>query len=405
MKSDVIIIGGGQAGLMTAVTLRQKKFKGSLLLISSENYLPYQRPPLSKDFISNNLKEEQLYFKREEYYKKNAIQILLNTSVIQINKKLKKITLSDGQEYSYEKLVIATGSTLNELDLNCSKNNIHYLRSLDDSIEIKNTLATQKKIVIIGAGYIGLEIASAAIKNNLQVLVLEMDKTIMGRTISKEASDFLYDKHKKKGVEFSLNTKVKDINDHGEHKRVACSNGIVIDADAVIIGTGIKPNIDLANKSGLLCENGILVNEYCQTSDKDIFAAGDCTNHPNKVYNTRLRLESVHNAVEQGKTAGAAIMGNSEPYNQVPWFWTNQYDIKLQIAGIYERNNDSIVRGDIELESFSIFHMKNNKIIAVEAINDNKSFLLGKKLIQKKLEIPKKVIEDKNFDIKQYIRK
>ena len=405
MKSNVIIIGGGQSGLMTAVSLRQNKFKGSVLLISSENYLPYQRPPLSKEFISDNLKEKQLYFKSAEYFQKNDIKILLNTSVIEINKQQNQVILNSGEEYSYQKLVIATGSKVNKLNLSCDNNNIHYLRDLSDSLEIKNTLNKHNKIAIVGAGYIGLEVAAAAIKKNLQVKIIEMDERIMGRTISKKASDFLYKKHQKKGVEFSLNTTVVDINDHGKLKRVTCSNGEDLDVDAVIIGTGIKPNIDIIIRSGLLCDNGILVDEYCQTSDLDIFAVGDCTNHPSKIYNTRLRLESVHNAVEQGKTASSSIIGISKPYNQVPWFWTSQYDIKLQIAGIYEKNNDFIVRGDIELERFSIFHLKDKKIIAVEAINDNKSFIAGKKLIQKSLEPPKKILENTNIDIRHYIGK
>ena len=405
MKSNVIIIGGGQSGLMTAVSLRQNKFKGSVLLISSENYLPYQRPPLSKEFISDNLNEKQLYFKSAEYFQKNDIKILLNTSVIEINKQQNQVILNSGEEYSYEKLVIATGSKVNKLNLSCDNNNIHYLRDLSDSLEIKNTLNKHNKIAIVGAGYIGLEIASAAVKKNLQVIVIEMDERIMGRTISKKASDFLYKKHQKKGVEFSLNTTVVDINDHGKLKRVTCSNGEDLDVDAVIIGTGIKPNIDIAMESGLLCDNGILVDEYCQTSHLDIFAVGDCTNHPNKIYNTRFRLESVHNAVEQGKTACSSIIGISKPYNQVPWFWTQQYDIKLQIAGIYEKNNDFIVRGDIELERFSIFHLKDKKIIAVEAINDNKSFIAGKKLIQKSLEPPKKILENTNLDINNWVKK
>ena len=387
MKSNVIIIGGGQSGLMTAVSLRQNKFKGSVLLISSENYLPYQRPPLSKEFISDNLKEKQLYFKSAEYFQKNDIKILLNTSVIEINKKQNQVVLNSGEKYSYEKLVIATGSKVNKLNLSCDNNNIHYLRDLSDSLEIKNTLNKHNKIAIVGAGYIGLEIASAAIKKNLQVIVIEMCKRIMERTISQRASNFLYKKHQDKGVEFFLNTTVVDINDYAKFKRVTCSNGVDLDVDAVIIGTGVKPNIDIVIKSGLLCDNGILVDEYCQTSHLDIFAVGDCTNHPNKIYNTRFRLESVHNAVEQGKTACSSIIGISKPYNQVPWFWTSQYDIKLQIAGIYEKNNDFIIRGDIDLERFSIFHLKDKKIIAVEALNDNKSFLIGKRLIQKKLEV------------------
>jgi len=405
MKSNVIIVGGGQSGLMTAVSLRQNKFKGSILLISSENYLPYQRPPLSKEFISDNLKEKQLYFKSAEYFQKNDIKILLNNSVIEINKKQNQVMLNSGEKHSYEKLVIATGSKVTKLNLSCANNNIHYLRDLSDSLEIKNTFKKHNKIVVVGAGYIGLEIASAAIKKDIQVIVVEMDERIMGRTVSKKASDFLYKKHQKKGVEFFLNTTVVDINDHGKLKRVTCSNGENLDVDAVIIGIGIKPNIDIAKKSGLLCNNGIIVDEYCQTSNLDIFAVGDCTNHPSKIYNTRLRLESVHNAVEQGKTAGSSIIGISKPYNQVPWFWTSQYDVKLQIAGIYEKNNAFIVRGDIELECFSIFHLKNKKIIAVEAINDNKSFIIGKKLIQKNLEVPKEILENTKLDINNWVKK
>ena len=403
MQYDVIIIGGGQAGAMSAITLRQKKFSGRILLISNEGYLPYQRPPLSKAFLTGPLLTESLYIKSGAYYKRNKIDILMNDTVELIDRNKKNIILENGGKYSYQKLVLATGSELNILDITCDKKNIYYLRTIDDSIKIRSLLEQQQKIVIVGAGYIGLEIAAAAIQKNQQVIVLEADNRVMSRSVCPETSNFFEAIHKKEGVNFFFNTLIEDIHQHNSQKIITVNNDESINADAIIIGIGVNPKIGLAVEAGLDCQNGILVNEFCQTSDDNIFAIGDCANYPNSIYGQRLRLESVQNALEQAKIAASTINGLDLPHDQIPWFWSDQYNIKLRIAGVATGYENYVVRGNISEEKFSVFYLKEERLIAIETINDNKSFSVGKKLIQNQTSIPLDVLEDQNADLKSFL--
>ena len=403
MQYDVIIIGGGQAGAMSAITLRQKKFSGRILLISNEGYLPYQRPPLSKAFLTDLLLTESLYIKSGAYYKRNKIDILMNDTVALIDRNKRHIILEDGGKYSYQKLVLATGSELNILDITCDKKNIYYLRTIDDSIKIRSLLEQQQKIVIVGAGYIGLEIAAAAIQKNQQVIVLEADNRVMSRSVCPETSNFFEAIHKKEGVNFFFNTLIEDIHQHNSQKIITVNNDESINADAIIIGIGVNPKIGLAVEAGLDCQNGILVNEFCQTSDDNIFAIGDCANYPNSIYGQRLRLESVQNALEQAKIAASTINGLDLPHDQIPWFWSDQYNIKLRIAGVAAGYENYVVRGNISEEKFSVFYLKEGHLIAIETINDNKSFSVGKKLIKNQTSIPLDVLEDQNSDLKSFL--
>ena len=403
MHYDVIIIGGGQAGAMSAITLRQKKFSGRILLISNEGYLPYQRPPLSKAFLTDLLPTESLYIKSGAYYKRNKIDILMNDTVELIDRNKKNIILENGGKYSYQKLVLATGSELNILDITCDKKNIYYLRTIDDSIKIRSLFEQQQKIVIVGAGYIGLEIAAAAIQKNQQVIVLEADNRVMSRSVCPETSNFFEAIHKKEGVNFFFNTLIEDIHQHNSQKIITVNNDESINADAIIIGIGVNPKIGLAVEAGLDCQNGILVNEFCQTSDDNIFAIGDCANYPNSIYGQRLRLESVQNALEQAKIAASTINGLDLPHDQIPWFWSDQYNIKLRIAGVAAGYENYVVRGNISEEKFSVFYLKEERLIAIETINDNKSFSVGKKLIKNQTSIPLDVLEDQNSDLKSFL--
>jgi len=403
MQYDVIIIGGGQAGAMSAITLRQKKFSGRILLISNEGYLPYQRPPLSKAFLTDLLLTESLYIKSGAYYKRNKIDILMNDTVELIDRNKKNIILEDGGKYSYQKLVLATGSELNILDITCDKKNIYYLRTIDDSIKIRSLLEQQQKIVIVGAGYIGLEIAAAAIQKNQQVIVLEADNRVMSRSVCPETSNFFKAIHIKEGINFFFNTLIEDIHQHNSQKIITVNDDESINADAIIIGIGVNPKIELAIEAGLDCQNGILVNEFCQTSDDNIFAIGDCANYPNSIYGQRLRLESVQNALEQAKIAASTINGLDLPHDQIPWFWSDQYNIKLRIAGVATGYENYVVRGNISEEKFSVFYLKEERLIAIETINDNKSFSVGKKLIKNQTSIPLDVLEDQNSDLKSFL--
>ena len=403
MKTNIVIIGAGQAGIMAAISLRKVKYNGKIVLFTDEKYFPYQRPPLSKGYLSEKIQEKNLYFKTNTFYEKNDIQIIRNTKVTAINRETKTILTNNKQEYSYDKLIISTGSTIRKLNFTCNEENIFYLRTLDDANKIRERLGQLKSMVIIGAGYIGLETAAILTKKNIEVTIIEMEKRVMKRSVCKTTSLFFQEKHRAEGVNLKLNVSVTDINDHKDQKRVIASDGSIIDADAVLIGVGVKPNADLAINSGLLCENGILVNQCGKTSDDDIYAAGDCTNHLNTIYHKRINLESVHNAMEQAKTVAATINGSTEPWDQVPRFWSNQYDLKLQIAGISDDFEQCVIRGKMEDNKFSIFYLKAHKVIALDSINDNKTFLHGKKIIAAKKSIPIEILADSNSDLKKVI--
>ena len=240
-------------------------------------------------------------------------------------------------------------------------------------------------------------------KKNLEVRVLELDNKVMGRVVSPEVSHFFQKKHQSEGVEFKFNTSITDIEDRGKQKRIIFSDGSFLNTDVVVIGVGIKPNIELAKSSGLKCDNGILVDDNGQTSDPHIFAVGDCSNHPNDIFKQRLRLESVQNAVNQAKTIAASITGNHKPYQEVPWFWSDQYNIKLQIAGISKDHDHRVIRGSPEEEKFAVFYLKNNRLIAVDAINSPQEFTIGKKLIANKAKIAFELIQKRDFNLRELI--
>ena len=403
MRHDVIIIGGGQAGSMLSIALRQNKYSGSILLVSNECHIPYQRPPLSKNFLTDNTSIESLYFKSSSYYKKNQIDMLLNSHVISINKGRKSISLKEGKELYYDKLVIATGSKLNKVGLKSANDESYLLKTIDDSVKIRSLLDKQQEIAIVGAGYIGLEIAAAAIKKNNRVVIIEADSRVMSRSVCPETSQFYESIHKKEGVKFFFNSLVKDIDQNNNEKIISLDSHESIKTEQVIVGVGVKPRVKIALEADLDCRDGILVNEFCQTSDDSIYAIGDCANYPNSIYNLRLRLESVQNAIEHAKIAAAKISETELANHQIPWFWSDQYDIKLRIAGINMGYENYVFRGNIDEEKFSVFYMKEDRIIAVETINDNKSFALSKKLIKDQVSIPLDVIKDKDSDLKIFL--
>ena len=401
MKNDAVIIGAGHAGGMTAISLRQRQYQGSITLIGEENLLPYQRPALSKGFLAGEIEEKRLYLKSQDYFDKNNIHIIRKCKVVAIDRNNKTILLENQKQLGYEKLIIATGSIVNKLKTSSEETDLCYLRTIRDSLKIREKLRSKNKITIIGAGYIGLEIASIAAKKNLEVCVLELENRVMGRVVSTEVSDFFQKKHQSEGIKFKFNTPITDIEDQGKQKRIVCSDGRFLDTDLVVIGVGIKPNIELAINSGMQCDNGILVDDNGLTSDPHIFAVGDCSNHHSNIFNKRLRLESVQNAVEQAKSIAASITGSHKPYQEVPWFWSDQYNIKLQIAGISKDHDHRVIRGSREEEKFAVFYQKEKRIIAVDAINSPKEFMVGKKWIAQQAKIPFELIQNMDVDLKK----
>ena len=402
-NQKIIIIGGGQAGCQTATSLRTSGFLGEISIYCSENYLPYQRPPLSKKFLLGELDKERLFFKPEKFYRDNNINFFLNSYVIKIEKENKKIFLNNNEEDSYDKLVIATGTKPREIDVDKdSAKNIFYLRSIDDVLEIKGEVQSSKKVAIIGGGYIGLEVAAILKKLGLSVIIIEMAGRILERVTSQIISDFYTKVHNEEGVKILTNTSVESITKKSKDMEILTNNS-AISADFVVVGIGVIPCDELASESGLKVQNGILVNEFCETSVKDIYSAGDCTVHPNSYYNKDIRLESVHNAIEQGKTVASSIMNKKTPYNQIPWFWSDQYDLKLQIAGLCIDYDDIIVRGNSDSRSFAVFYMKDNYMIASDCINCPGEHMMSRRIISDKIIVDKDRLSDVLIPIKEVI--
>ena len=401
---NLLIIGAGQSAIQCISTLKKEGYSGSITLVGEEEHLPYQRPPLSKGFLEDSLNKERLYFKKLEFFTENKVQLYLGLSAEKLEIDNQKVYLSDNSVLEFDKLVFATGSRVRLLEFPGSElKSIFYLRDLDDAEAIKKDLETSENLVIIGAGYIGLEAAAIAAKKNKKVTIIEMADRVMNRTVDPQISEYYLSLHKSYGVKFHFNTSLETINKVSDSLEVVCSDGTEVKADSVLIGAGVVPNIELAEEAGINCDNGIIVNEFGQTNFKNIYACGDCTNHPNKILNKNLRLESVHNAMEQAKTVASSVMNNPMEYNQVPWFWSDQYDHKLQIVGLSGDHDMVTMRGNTNDAKFMLFYTKDEELIAVDAINNPKEFLISRKLVANKVKIKPKVISDLNTNLNDLI--
>ena len=401
---NLLIIGAGQSAIQCISTLKKEGYSGSITLVGEEEHLPYQRPPLSKGFLEDSLNKERLYFKKLEFFTENKVQLYLGLSAEKLEIDNQKVYLSDNSVLEFDKLVFATGSRVRLLDFPGSElKSIFYLRDLDDAEAIKKDLETSENLVIIGAGYIGLEAAAIAAKKNKKVTIIEMADRVMNRTVDPQISEYYLNLHESYGVKFHFNTSLETINEVSNSLEVVCSDGTEMKTDSVIIGAGVVPNIELAEEAGINCDNGIIVNEFGQTNFKNIYACGDCTNHPNKILNKNLRLESVHNAMEQAKTVASSLMNNPMEYNQVPWFWSDQYDHKLQIVGLSGDHDVVTMRGNTNDAKFMLFYTKDEELIAVDAINNPKEFLISRKLVANKVKIKPKVISDLNTNLNDLI--
>jgi 3-phenylpropionate/trans-cinnamate dioxygenase ferredoxin reductase subunit len=401
---NLLIIGAGQSAIQCISTLKKEGYSGSITLVGEEEHLPYQRPPLSKGFLEDSIGKERLYFKKLEFFTENKVQLYLGSSAKKLEIDNQKVYLSDNSELEFDKLVFATGSRVRNLDFPGSElKSIFYLRDLDDAEAIKKDLETSKNLVIIGAGYIGLEAAAIAAKKNKIVTIVEMADRVMNRTVDPQISEYYLNLHQSYGVQFHFNTSLEAINKVSDSLEVVCSDGTKVKADSVLIGAGVVPNIGLAEEAGIYCDNGIIVDEFGQTNFKNIYACGDCTNHPNKILNKNLRLESVHNAMEQAKTVASSVMNNPMEYSQVPWFWSDQYDHKLQIVGLSGDHDLVTMRGNTNDAKFMLFYTKDEELIAVDAINNPKEFLISRKLVANKVKIKPKVISDPNTNLNDLI--
>jgi 3-phenylpropionate/trans-cinnamate dioxygenase ferredoxin reductase subunit len=384
----VAIVGAGHAAGQAAASLRQKGFDGDILLVGEESWPPYQRPPLSKKFLAGEIPAERLYFKPPDFYDDHRIELCLGTRVTSVDRDRRNLVTAAGERIAYDTLVLATGSRVRRVEIPGSDlHGVCYLRNIDDVAYIRAGMETARHVVIIGAGYIGLEVAAVTRQLGHDVTVLETEDRVMSRVVSPEVSAFFQSEHAARGVRLMLSTALDSFDGDARIAAVRTTDGYSVPADLVIAGIGIVPNTELAASAGLEVDNGIVVDAGCRTADRNIFAVGDCTAHPNGIYGRRIRLESVHNALEQAKTAAANICGKDVEYVQVPWFWSDQYDIKLQIAGLSEGYDEVVVRGDPATRSFSCLYLRDGVLIACDAVNAPRDFVQSKTLIAAKERI------------------
>jgi len=399
----LLVIGGGQAAAQAIASARQWGFEGQIRLIADEDALPYQRPPLSKAYLKGEMDEERLYFKPAEWYAEHRVELSLGVRAEAIDRTARTVQLSDGGSASYDALLLATGSRPRPLPLTgATLGGVHELRDLRDVDGLKPVVRAGQNMVIIGAGYIGLEAAAVARQLGAKVTVLEMAPRVLARVTSPVMSAFYTALHEKHGVKIMTDAQVEALNGaDGAIRSVQLSDGTVLMADIVLIGIGVLPNQELAEAAGLICQGGIAVDEDARTSDERIFAAGDCTVRPLVHYGRTGRLESVHNAIEQGKLVAAALTGRDRPKLDVPWFWSDQYDVKLQIAGLSQDYDEHIVRGDPESGAFAVFYFRAGRLIAVDAVNAPPEFIVTKKLIISGQTLAPEQLQDTSVSMKE----
>lgn len=403
--STIAIIGAGQAGGEVATLLRQNRFEGRIVLFGDEPHLPYQRPPLSKAYLAGEIGADALIYKAAIAYEKANVELRLGLRVDEIDRKAKELRLAGGERLAYDRLVIATGGRARPLVVpGADLGNIFYLRNIADVEALRPELTAGRRLVIVGGGYVGLEVAAVAVKRGLAVSVLEGMPRVLARVTAPELSAFYERRHREAGVAIRTGVAVSGFAPGPEGARVGavqCADGQSLDADLVLVGIGLAPNTELAELAGLAVEGGIVVDEQSLTSDPDIYAIGDCALHANHGFLQRkIRIKSVPNALEQARAVAAAIMGKPCAPAAAPWFWSDQYDLQLQMVGLSDGYEKVVIRGAPENASFVAFYLKAGKIIAADAVNRPGEFMAAKRLVGERMSIPPESLADENISLK-----
>lgn len=400
-EGPVVIVGAGHGGFQVAASLRQSGFAGRVCLINDEAHLPYQRPPLSKAYIKGSAGPESLTFRSEKFYHDQKIELLAGRAVA-IDRQARKVLLASGAALDYGHLVLATGARNRLLDLpNANLPDVMYLRILDESEALRKTVATKERAVIIGAGFIGLEFAATARIKGLEVDVVELGPRVMGRAVTAEVSDYFQARHREAGIRIHLGVQATSLEaEHGKVTGVSLSDGRHLPADLIVVGVGVLPNIELAAEAGLPVASGIVVDEYLLTADPDISAIGDCALFASPRFGGSLRLESVQNATDHARCVAARLTGDRKVYDGQPWFWSDQGDDKLQIAGLTTGYDQVVLRGDPAKRSFSAFCYKAGRLVGIESINRAGDHMFGRRLLGMERSITPDNAADEGFDLK-----
>ncbi|MEO8063469.1 MAG: FAD-dependent oxidoreductase [Pseudomonadota bacterium] len=398
MNTRIAIVGAGQAAAQAVETLRKRGHTGAITLIGDEALLPYQRPPLSKKFLAGTLERDRLLIRHAAHYANHAVAMRLGFAAVRVDRERRRVEIADGSAVEYDRLLLATGSHPRRLALpGAELAGIHYLRSFADVDRLRGELAPGRRAVIVGGGYIGLEVAATCREAGLEVTVLEAADRVMNRVVAPVVSSFYQSEHTRHGVQLLCGVGVAaliaadatpgSLEAHQAAvgaQRVAAvrlADGREIPADFVLVAIGVVGTDALAREAGLDCNDGILVDEYCRTSDPHIWAAGDCARHPSIHYGMRVRLESVDNAFEQGSSAALNMLGIATVHDKVPWFWSDQFDLKMVIVGLAVGYDEVIVRGDPASRAFSVCYLNAGELLAVETLNHTKDQMAARKMI------------------------
>lgn len=382
MTEQLLIVGGGQAAVQAVHSLRQGGYAGRVTLVCGETRAPYQRPPLSKKYLSGELPAARLELRPAAWYAQKQVDVVLGARAVELDAAARRVRVEDGRTFDYDRLIIATGSRPRRLDVpGVLLRGVHELRTLDDVDRIAPQFEAGRRLVLVGAGYIGLEVAAVAVKRGLHVTVVEATERAMSRVVGPAVSQFFHQVHEQAGVNIRFGEVVDAFAGTEQVEAVITADGQRYPCDLAIVGVGVVPNLELAQSAQLPCDNGIAVDEFARTADERIFAAGDCTSFPHPLAEARIRLESVQNAIEQAKAAASAINGAPQAYTEPPWFWSDQYDLKLQIAGLVNETDEAVMRGDAAARSFAVYYLRGGRLAAVEAVNSPRDFMFARKAI------------------------
>ncbi|MGD9471379.1 MAG: NAD(P)/FAD-dependent oxidoreductase [Novosphingobium sp.] len=404
-KADVVIVGAGHGGAQAAIALRQNGFEGSILMIGRDADIPYERPPLSKEYLAREKEFERICIRPAKFWDDKQVGMMLGSTVTEVDPGAHKLTLADGSTVEYGKLIWATGGDPRRLSCaGADLAGVHGVRDRADADRMMAELdAGAKNVVVIGGGYIGLEAAAVLTKFGCNVVLLEALPRVLARVAGEELSSFYQNEHLSKGVDLRLEVQVDClVGNDGKVTGVKLVDGQVLPADMVVVGIGIVPAVGPLIAAGAAGGNGVDVDEFCRTSLPDIYAIGDCAAHANAfAEGAVIRLESVQNANDMATTAAKDITGKGEPYHALPWFWSNQYDLKLQTAGLSIGHDATVLRGDPASRSFSVVYLRGGKVIALDCVNAMKDYVQGRKLVEAGLAITPEALANAEVPLKE----